>query len=62
MPNHIYLMPADGGVPRQVTLGSKFHYTQPVWSADGTELAAFRWQEDENGEIGDIVLLDLEQP
>lgn len=57
---HIYLMPIGGGKPRQITFGDAFHYTQPAWSADGTKLAAFRWKEDEAGEIGHIVMLSLE--
>lgn len=57
---HIYLMPVSGGEPRQVTFGSQFNYTQPAWSADGTKLAAFRWNGDEAGEIGHIVLIELE--
>jgi len=58
--NHIYLMPVGGGGPRQITFGDKFHYTQPAWSADGTKLAAFRWQADGAGEIGHIVMIKLE--
>lgn len=57
---HIYLMPIGGGKPRQITFGDAFHYTQPAWSADGTKLAAFRWKEDEAGEIGHMVLIEIE--
>lgn len=56
---HIYLMPVSGGEPRQITFESKFHYTQPAWSADGKTLAAFRWQEDEAAEIGHVVMIEL---
>lgn len=57
---HIYLMPIDGGEMLQVTSGSRFHYTQPAWSPDGRRLAAFRWQADGIGEVGHVVLLDVD--
>lgn len=55
---HLYLMAADGSHVRQITQGT-YNYTQPAWSADGKRLAAFRWLEDEAGEIGHIVIIDL---
>ncbi len=32
--NHIFVVPADGGTPRQVTSGD-FHHRGPVWMPDG---------------------------
>ncbi|HEX6259316.1 MAG TPA: hypothetical protein VFZ51_01595, partial [Woeseiaceae bacterium] len=55
---HLYVMALDGSNVRQITKGT-YHYTQPAWSADGTRLAAFRWLEDDAGEIGHIVMIDL---
>ncbi|MEO8451042.1 MAG: S9 family peptidase [Gemmatimonadota bacterium] len=34
---HIFVVPATGGTPRQVTFGD-WHHGDPVWSADGTEI------------------------
>ena len=36
--NHIWLMPAEGGIPRQITTG-KNSCTNPRWSSDGTVLS-----------------------
>ncbi|MEM8771149.1 MAG: S9 family peptidase [Pseudomonadota bacterium] len=36
--SHIFIVPADGGTPRQVTSGD-FHHSGPIsWSADGSSL------------------------
>jgi len=36
--NHLFILPAEGGTPRQLTSG-KFHHTeQPQWTADGKAL------------------------
>jgi dipeptidyl aminopeptidase/acylaminoacyl peptidase len=35
--NHIFLIPADGGTPRQVTSGD-FHHRGPVWMPDGRSI------------------------
>ncbi|MEM9327268.1 MAG: S9 family peptidase, partial [Bacteroidota bacterium] len=35
---HYFIMPADGGAPRQVTSGNYQHGGTPVWSADGESL------------------------
>ncbi len=34
---HIFVLPADGGTPRQITSGS-FHHRDPHWTPDGTAL------------------------
>ncbi len=57
---NIYVIPINGGAPRQLTFGESINYTQPAWSADGKKLVAFRWLEDEVAEIGHIVLLNAE--
>jgi len=36
--NHIFLMPAEGGTPRQLTKGDYNHGGTPVWSPDGRYL------------------------
>lgn len=58
---HLYLMPVGGGAPRRITWGN-YHYTQPAWSPDGRALAAYRWVQDQAGEIGHIVWIDLPPP
>ncbi len=35
--NHVFVVPADGGMPRQVTTGD-FHHRDPVWMPDGASL------------------------
>ena len=36
--NHLFILPADGGTPRQVTDGDFQHTGRPQWSADGLTL------------------------
>ena len=35
---HLFILPADGGMPRQLTEGSFHHHEKPAWSADGKSL------------------------
>lgn len=35
---HLFVLPADGGTPRQVTRGSFHHAERPAWTADGKSL------------------------
>jgi dipeptidyl aminopeptidase/acylaminoacyl peptidase len=35
--NHIFVVPADGGSPRQITSGT-FHHRGPVWTPDGRSI------------------------
>ena len=35
---HLFVLPADGGTPRQITGGSFHHRDRPVWTADGKSL------------------------
>ena len=35
--NHIFVIPADGGTPRQITAGD-FHHRGPVWMPDGRSI------------------------
>ena len=35
---HIFVLPAEGGTPRQITSGSFHHRNAPVWTRDGTSL------------------------
>jgi dipeptidyl aminopeptidase/acylaminoacyl peptidase len=35
--NHIFVIPADGGTPRQITTGD-FHHRGPVWMPDGRSI------------------------
>src|SRR5690606_8029016 len=35
---HVFVLPADGGTPRQVTQGDFQHRSTPVWSHDGASL------------------------
>jgi len=35
--NHIFVVPADGGMPHQVTSGD-FHHRDPVWMPDGASI------------------------
>lgn len=35
---HLFVLPSDGGTPRQVTRGSFHHAEQPAWTADGKSL------------------------
>lgn len=34
----LFVLPADGGTPRQVTTGAHDHHDTPVWTADGKSL------------------------
>ena len=36
--NHLFVVPADGGTPRQVTRGDYNHNGAPAWSSDGRSL------------------------
>lgn len=36
--SHVFVLPAEGGTPRQITAGDFQHRSTPVWSADGTSL------------------------
>ncbi|HIK91717.1 MAG TPA: S9 family peptidase [Planctomycetes bacterium] len=36
--HHLFVLPADGGTPRQLTSGSFHHRDTPVWSPDGKAL------------------------
>jgi acylaminoacyl-peptidase len=36
--NHLFVVPADGGTPRQLTSGSFHHDGPPVWAPDGKAL------------------------
>ncbi|MEM7352076.1 MAG: S9 family peptidase [Acidobacteriota bacterium] len=36
--NHLFVVPAEGGTPRQVTTGAFHHRGAPVWTPDGEEL------------------------
>ncbi len=36
--HHLYVLPADGGTPRQVTSGPFHHQERPAWAADGQSL------------------------
>ncbi|HEU4523161.1 MAG TPA: S9 family peptidase [Thermoanaerobaculia bacterium] len=62
--SQIFVMPAEGGTPRQVTRGSFHHNGQPEWSADGKSIlfSANRqpqWELDPlNSEIHEISLGD----
>ena len=62
--SHLFVVPADGGTPRQVTSGSFHHNERPEWSADGKSLyfAANRHDEWEheplNSEIYRVSLAD----
>jgi dipeptidyl aminopeptidase/acylaminoacyl peptidase len=35
---HLFVLPADGGTPRQITSGSFHHRERPAWTADGKSL------------------------
>jgi dipeptidyl aminopeptidase/acylaminoacyl peptidase len=35
--NHLFVIPADGGTPRQITTGD-FHHGSPVWMPDGRSI------------------------
>ncbi len=35
---HLFVVPAEGGTPRQVTTGNYQHRTAPVWTKDGKQL------------------------
>src|SRR5262249_45763566 len=35
---HVFVLPADGGTPRQITQGSFHHSGRPQWSQDGKSL------------------------
>jgi Tol biopolymer transport system component/DNA-binding winged helix-turn-helix (wHTH) protein len=41
LPSHFFIMPADGGVPVELHLGSGA--SEPVWSADGLSIIYFKW-------------------
>jgi Tol biopolymer transport system component len=41
LPSHFFVMPADGGVPVELHLGSGA--SEPVWSADGLSIIYFKW-------------------
>lgn len=36
--HHLYVLPADGGTPRQITSGPFHHQERPAWAADGQSL------------------------
>jgi dipeptidyl aminopeptidase/acylaminoacyl peptidase len=36
--SHLFVLPADGGTPRQLTQGAYDHVGTPAWAADGTAL------------------------
>ncbi len=36
--SHLFVLPADGGTPRQVTSGDFNHSSKPIWSQDGQSL------------------------
>lgn len=36
--SHVFVVPAEGGTPRQITRGDFQHRAEPVWSADGRSL------------------------
>ena len=53
--NHVFVVPADGGTPRQLTTGD-YNHNAPEWMPDGTELvfsglrvddAEYQWRESE---------------
>ncbi|MDE2805303.1 MAG: S9 family peptidase [Gemmatimonadota bacterium] len=57
---HIFVVPADGGTPRQLT-GGDYNYGAPVWEPNGETLlfsglieddALYRWQESEVYRLG----------
>ena len=47
---HIYVMSADGGVPREVTRGERLEF-DPNWSQDGTSLYFGNFQVDSKSAI-----------
>jgi acylaminoacyl-peptidase len=50
--HHLFVLPADGGTPRQVTHGSHDHVGTPAWTPDGASLliAANRHAEGDQGD------------
>jgi acylaminoacyl-peptidase len=62
--HHLFVLPADGGTPRQVTHGSHDHVGTPAWTPDGASLliAANRHAEGGhqplNTEIYEVLLRD----
>lgn len=36
--NHLFVLPAEGGTPRQITSGDYNHYGPPAWTPDGKAL------------------------
>ena len=53
--NHVFIVPADGGTPRQITSGD-FSHSSPRWTPDGSEIicsslrvddAEYQWRESE---------------
>ncbi|MCH8286945.1 PD40 domain-containing protein, partial [candidate division KSB1 bacterium] len=62
--NHLFVLPAEGGTPRQVTSGDFNHGGTPAWSADGKSLifSANRHDDGEydpqNSEIYEVSLDD----
>jgi dipeptidyl aminopeptidase/acylaminoacyl peptidase len=58
---HIFVMPAGGGEPRQVTTGD-FDHREPAWSPDGRRLAvvANRAEDADYTNVADVWMLTLE--
>ena len=60
--SHVYVVPAEGGTPRQVTEGN-FHHRQPEWRSDGMALTVTgnrseNWEYDfRNSEVYTIALV-----
>jgi dipeptidyl aminopeptidase/acylaminoacyl peptidase len=53
--SHVFVVPADGGTPRQITSGD-YHHNTPEWTPDGREIlvsglrtddAEYQWRESE---------------
>lgn len=53
----VFLVSPDGGDVRQVTFGPWGH-AQPAWTADGSGLMAYRFEETPDHEFGDVVRID----
>ncbi len=62
--SHLFLIPADGGTPRQLTSGNFNHASSPIWSKDGNTLffssnRKDKWEYDfRNSEIYALQLAD----
>ena len=56
-PYHIYVVPADGGMPQEVTTGKRDE-VNPSWSPDG-KMLVYGNRADQNGEADGIHLLEL---